>query len=79
MSDKPSMTRTEYLAGLRSGQSSFDGERNVLNAANRELTGLLWEAFYLLSRASDRKLPASWETDFSQWENKARLALGCPR
>jgi hypothetical protein len=73
----PTATPPEYLAGLKSGMASFDGERSLLNAAIRELSALVSEALDLCVRARklDNAIPRPGD-DLAAWEAKARKALG---
>ena len=75
---KAAKTPPEYLAGAASVRASFDGERSLLNAANRELAGLLAEALDLCVRARALVDPSSapWAHDLAVWEIKTRGALG---
>jgi hypothetical protein len=55
--DKPAATPPEYLAGLRSAEADFNGERSLLLATIRELSSLVSEGLDLCVRA--RKMDAT--------------------
>lgn len=67
----PGVTPSEYLAGVKSGEASTAGELSLLNAAIRELTGLLSEALDLCVRA--RKLDEPIIASQEMWERNPEM------